>query len=471
MLCALAWFAYGDTLQLGMLGWDSWPLIAAARITDGASFLGTFTEELMDGRYTDGHFYRPLTNLSVALDHLLWGLNPKGYHLTDLAICVLNAFLLGALVRRLCGPRFVVAGVVASVVFLLHPVQLNVLPVMPRRADTLAVLFTLATLLTWPRAEGRRWPAVLFAACAMLSKESGIVVVPLVLALAGLRAQPDRRSALRATWPVLLATVLFLGARTLVLGGLGGHGGATLALARELAEPYLRLVLYPTASEQNAELSALVAVTTIALGLAAAFVWRRPGTSAVGERADIRTTLGLLAVWFVVLHLVSSLAGRLHDWYALAYVAPFAILVGILIDRGIQLLREREWGPAGMCVAPALGVFALQVGTSELVRTDYLWIDADAITRNTLSRLQTTIRKSVPGTRVYLEDVVLFLPDRRSPGSGRGAAVLTDYSMQAWCDLHVDADVLIRILGTAPAAWSSETLMIECIPGAPPLDE
>ena len=38
--------------------------------------------------------YLPLTYLSLSLDHLIWGLNPFGYHLTNILLHSINAILL-----------------------------------------------------------------------------------------------------------------------------------------------------------------------------------------------------------------------------------------------------------------------------------------------------------------------------------------------------------------------------------------
>jgi len=38
-------------------------------------------------------FYHPITLISLAIDHRIWGLNPLGYHLTDLLLHLLNTLL------------------------------------------------------------------------------------------------------------------------------------------------------------------------------------------------------------------------------------------------------------------------------------------------------------------------------------------------------------------------------------------
>ena len=78
--------AHRFVFDLGLMGWDTLPIADASRIASFGDLTGTVTEELMDGRYMDGHFYRPVKNAVFAVDWALWGLNPTGWHLTDLAI-------------------------------------------------------------------------------------------------------------------------------------------------------------------------------------------------------------------------------------------------------------------------------------------------------------------------------------------------------------------------------------------------
>ena len=81
-----ALFAYRFVLDLGLMGWDTYPLIAASQIDSAGDWFGLLTDELMGGRYPDGSFYRPVTSTSFALDHRLWQLDPAGYLTTNLLI-------------------------------------------------------------------------------------------------------------------------------------------------------------------------------------------------------------------------------------------------------------------------------------------------------------------------------------------------------------------------------------------------
>ena len=69
----------------------------------------------------DSPYYRPLLFLSFFVDHLFWGLNPFGYHLTNLLIHLANVMLVFYLVRLVCGSEDL--ALFSSLFFAVHPIQ------------------------------------------------------------------------------------------------------------------------------------------------------------------------------------------------------------------------------------------------------------------------------------------------------------------------------------------------------------
>ena len=100
-ISAGAMYAWRGVLGLALLGWDSYPLILAGRMQSAAEFAATFSEELMDGAYPLGHFWRPVVHLSFGVDYALGGLEPFRYHATSLVLHGLNAALFYLRARRL----------------------------------------------------------------------------------------------------------------------------------------------------------------------------------------------------------------------------------------------------------------------------------------------------------------------------------------------------------------------------------
>ena len=123
-VAALAAWAWRGVLDLALLGWDSYPLILAARVDEPSDLLASLGSELMGGHYPHGRFYRPLVHLSFALDHALWGLSPAGYHLSDLLLLAASSAAVAALALVLIPGRGAALGACAAgIAYALHPLQ------------------------------------------------------------------------------------------------------------------------------------------------------------------------------------------------------------------------------------------------------------------------------------------------------------------------------------------------------------
>src|SRR5438046_2666115 len=153
-----------------------------------------------------GH-YAPLTWMTLGLDHVLWGMNPLGYHLTSLLLHVANAVIFYVVVLQiltLALPRLADRGRAlgasagfAALVFAIHPQRVESVVWATERRDVLSGLFYLVTILVYLRAyareaPGRRsyWLSVALFAFALLSK-SMVVNLPVVLLI--LDVYPLRR--------------------------------------------------------------------------------------------------------------------------------------------------------------------------------------------------------------------------------------------------------------------------------------
>ncbi len=220
---------------------------------------------------------RPLVNLSLAVNYALGGLDETGYRATNLALHLACALLLFAIVRRTLtlhgGARLSdragvlhspdSAALLVTLVWMLHPLQSEVVDYVTQRSESIMALCLLATLYAairgqaaGRRAADRRWAAVVVLACAsgMLAKES-MIVAPLVVVLydwaflfdsfgAAFRARGSLYAGLAATWLVAAATLWTLPRSTV---GASATVGPFLYLLNQaqMIGRYLRLSVWP----------------------------------------------------------------------------------------------------------------------------------------------------------------------------------------------------------------------------------
>jgi hypothetical protein len=83
--------------------------------------------------------YVPLTLLSFSLDYSIWGLNPFGYHLTNLVLHVANTGLVFVMVLRLVGAMW--PALVSALLFGVHPLHVESVAWVSERKDVLSTLF------------------------------------------------------------------------------------------------------------------------------------------------------------------------------------------------------------------------------------------------------------------------------------------------------------------------------------------
>lgn len=148
-----------------------------------------------------GH-YQPLTWVSHSLVYRLWGMEPSGYHLVNLALHMLNAVLAYLLIRALLtrsvalsdsrsSLRLQLCSVAGAILFAVHPLRVESVAWATERRDVLSGFFYLLTLLAYLRlnrqGETRKkaWfiIAISLFLCSLLSKAWGITLPALLLVL------------------------------------------------------------------------------------------------------------------------------------------------------------------------------------------------------------------------------------------------------------------------------------------------
>ncbi len=147
--------------------------------------------------------WHPLLWLSFMFDYQLYGLNPGGYHLTNLILHILSTLLLFWLFHRMTGAVWKSAFVAAF--FALHPLHVESVAWISERKDVLSAFFWMLTLCLYvyytEKPVIKRYLLVVFSfVCALMSKPM-VVTLPVIMML--LDYWPLNRFELKKDNPVL----------------------------------------------------------------------------------------------------------------------------------------------------------------------------------------------------------------------------------------------------------------------------
>ncbi len=192
LLALLTWFVFGQTLNHGFINYDDPDYVTRnAEVTRGLSVDGIVWA------FTHVHAanWHPLTWISHMVDCQLYGLNPRGHHLTNLLLHTATAVVLFLVFRQMTGALWR-TGLVAAL-FAIHPLRVESVAWIAERKDVLSGLFfvlTLGAYSRYVRAKSRRryFVVALLFALGLMCKPM-LVTLPFVLLL--LDYWPFRRLA------------------------------------------------------------------------------------------------------------------------------------------------------------------------------------------------------------------------------------------------------------------------------------
>lgn len=184
--------AFSPALDNGFVGWDDDVYLLTNR-----SFRGLGLAQLR-WMFTTRYYglYQPLTWLSFGLDYKLWGLEPWGYHLTNILLHGAAAVLFYFVCLRLfekAAPTAdrdarILGALAASLAFAVHPLRVESVAWVAERKDVLSGVLLLASV--WAYIEERIAVAWGLFALSLGAKVSGLF---LPIALLGLDVYPLRR--------------------------------------------------------------------------------------------------------------------------------------------------------------------------------------------------------------------------------------------------------------------------------------
>ena len=429
--------------------WDDWGLIFQT-----IGYRG-FDWRHLHWMVTTTHMsnYTPLAWLSYAGDYALFGLNPVGYHLTNVLLHALNAVLFFRLSAELlkrsfpredesttiaCGAAF------AALVFALHPLRVESVAWAAERRDVLAGAFSLGALLFYVRAADARDAfrlRALSVACFAGAALSKATAVPLPAALVALDLYPLKRLGasvreLRARfiekipYAVISAATALMAVRAQLASSnftpVAAHGlSSRLAQSLYGAAFYVAKTLLPTSLYALYPLERLSWHGPEVLGAAAVLVLAAVCGAALGVEKKAQA-----ALWLFYLAMLSPVLGLLQNGPQLvalrySYLAclGWAALAGAAAVAALRLRRRNPL--SGTAVLGLLGLWL--VGNAWAAQRQIpLWRDDRTLWEGVLNRYPLSpeanenfaeglLQENDPvGAEKYARASLMISPDERN---------------------------------------------------------
>jgi protein O-mannosyl-transferase len=338
LLLVLAMLLYGNTLVNGFTMDDELYIFRNPAVTS-PSVHGLFEATKAN------NVLRPFTFATFALNWVVGGGHPSGYHLFNLLLQAAVTLLLYLVLRKLLEavPQAATIAFVTALLFAVHPIHTEAVASIAGRSELLAVGFLLGAWLL--HLHDRPILALVCFVLALLSKESAVVLLPLVLAgdYARGKLKPLHRYVLIAGIALVYLALLWK-----VQGGRFGEKGidfldnplahlpASLRIlnALRIAWKYVGLQVYPATLSCDYSYNAILLFGnlrhTVLPTLTAALV----------------LALWSLAIW-----------RRKNEWFLAGaiYLGGFAVTANILVPTGTIMAERLAYLPsAGFCLLVAL---------------------------------------------------------------------------------------------------------------------
>ena len=183
----ISFLIYGSALNNDFVLWDDHYLIVGNPIVKEIS-LWSLKEAF---KTFDPELYIPATLMSYQIDHLLWGMNPFGFHLTNLVLHTMNALLVMMFLFLLL--RNVHLSLFVGLLFLVHPLHTEAVAWASARKDVLSSFFFLLSVcsyLQWREREKKEersgkllYSFSIFAFALGLLAKVSIIMLPVILLL------------------------------------------------------------------------------------------------------------------------------------------------------------------------------------------------------------------------------------------------------------------------------------------------
>lgn len=186
IILAIGFTVFFSGLSGGFQGDDNLQIVDNLAVHNIKNLPHFFTSSTFwNGESLVGSFYRPMMTTTFAFIYSIFGANPIGFHVVQLLLYMAAAFVLYLFLKTFFKPGL---ALVVVLIFLVHPINSQVVMAIPSMQEPLFFLFGILALYTLSRSQTNKSfiIAALFLLLSMLSKETGIVFAALSLLYLGL---------------------------------------------------------------------------------------------------------------------------------------------------------------------------------------------------------------------------------------------------------------------------------------------
>lgn len=179
----VGFFIYSNSFSNELFWDDDDGIINNIYIKDWSYLPNYFSENLIAGSGQISNYWRPLVLVSFASNYSLSGLDPASYHITNLLIHVLAAWLGFLLIYSLTHRLYL--SFFPAFLFLIHPLQTEAVTYVSGIADPLSTVFILSSLFFYVLFRQKKniylfIVSILAFVLSLLSKEQSVTLPALV---------------------------------------------------------------------------------------------------------------------------------------------------------------------------------------------------------------------------------------------------------------------------------------------------
>jgi len=289
--------------------------------------------------------YRPLTIASYAFNSYIFGTSPASFHVINIFLHAIVTFLLFIVVRQRVS---VAVASIAAILFLVLPIHVEDVMSIVGRAELFSLLFVLAGL--WAVYCRRWWLGAIFLFFGLLSKESAIALIPIVM----FEELLFRRQAIKAT--ILRMLIFFPALAVYALMRYSSLGEYVLSNdATAIYNPMKFVGFFPSLWTSGKVFFLYLQKTLVPTWFSIDYsfdmipILNNPFHDLVAI-AGLLIGLGLvaLAVWKRSMPV---------GWAAFAFIATYGVIANIVFKTGTIMAERLMYAPSfGLVILVALGI-------------------------------------------------------------------------------------------------------------------